>query len=83
MFGLGLGVGLRLGLGTGLSLRPYLDPTRKYFLAPKLEQPTTPMISETRSLGNLTHTTRAIGELVMGGCCGWFGYHGVRSMVSS
>ena len=32
----GCGSGSGLGLGLGLGLRPYLDPTRKYFLARKI-----------------------------------------------
>ena len=37
VLGLGLGSGSGLGLGVGLGVRPYLDPTRKCFVARKLE----------------------------------------------
>ena len=36
--GLGLGLWLRLGYGVDLGLLPYLDPTRKCFLAHNSEQ---------------------------------------------
>ena len=42
VFGSGLGLGL--GLGVELGLRPYLDPTRKFFLAHKCEHPGAPKI---------------------------------------
>ena len=41
------------GLGVGLGPCPYLDPTRKRFLARKREQPTAPTIRATRALGEL------------------------------
>ena len=50
----GLGSGLGLGLGVGMGLRPYLDPTRKCFLARKREQPTGPIIRVARLLGELS-----------------------------
>ena len=42
-----------LGLGVGLGLRPYLDPTRKRFLARKREQHTAPKIRAANLLSEL------------------------------